>query len=451
MRSFLPLFLLVSAFSGPILAQPMDGDLIVAANRQYQNGSSELLAWHWPTRSWSTLFQHLTPNDTFYCVRMGSGNTSLVVGFNQQNKWPSNLVRVNVATGKGTTIATNPTGAISAFELDHDGWIVGGAYGQKSPTTNHVWGFLNTSSTSLVLTTFVAFPMATSSNALLDVTIDRNPTYSSSGPYVLAIQDTRLNTLVPRILRADRNGVVTTILATSVSPNVSPLNALNAVEVDPVSGKYLTCDFRGHVCLVAPGQPPTTTVLKIVPPAIGQYIDDARFTRDGLVWIALSGNPYLFQMDMKGTVITMMPISPLSSTDYVKGLEIYGSRRLVCQQNAKGVTIRLRSLRPGDAGKPYVLACSSNRRPPAPVPCLRFPGGEYLFLDHTHWLFPISVLGLWPHVFKNFQGTTDASGAATATVNVGTPIPPWDLTIFVAGVILNPAGVTVTNTHWFVL
>ena len=29
--------------------------------------------------------------------------------------------------------------------------------------------------------------------------------------------------------------------------------------------------------------------------------------------------------------------------------------------------------------------------------------------------------------------------------------PNLNLTIFVVGVILNPAGVTVTNTHWFVV
>jgi hypothetical protein len=447
MRSFLPLSLLVVAFSCPIPAQPMDGDLIVAANRQHPGGTSELLAWNASKQSWSTLFQHTTRNDTFYCVRMGSDDSSLVVGLNQKNMWPSNLVSVDVFTGKGTTVATTPTGWIASFELDHDGWIVGGAYGPTS--SNHVWLLPHASPSPAVFSTLVTFPMATGSNVLLDVTIDRDPLHSTLGPYVLAIQDTRLNTLVPRILRADRNGVVTTVLATSVPQSVSSLNVLNAVEVDPVSGKYLTCDFRGFVCRVeADGS--SWTTLGYLPPAFGQLFDDARFTQGGLAWIALSGNPHLFQMDMKGTVITMMAISPLSSTDCVKGLEIYGSRRLVCQQNARGVTIRLKSLRPGDAGKPYVLACSFNRRPPPPLSCLRFPGGDYLFLDYTDPLFVLTANNLLPTICQNFQGTTDSKGAATARVNV------WNrnlnLTIFVAGVILNPpSGFTITNTHWFVL
>jgi hypothetical protein len=133
------------------------------------------------------------------------------------------------------------------------------------------------------------------------------------------------------------------------------------------------------------------------------------------------------------------------------GLEIYGSRKLVCNQQSKKVTVQLKSHRPGDRGQPYVLACSFNRRPPAPLPCLPFPGRELLFLDHTDPLFWTSASGLAPHVFQNFQGTTDATGAATAMVNVRAPIPPLNITVFVAGVIVNPTGVTVTNTHWFVL
>jgi hypothetical protein len=61
---------------------------------------------------------------------------------------------------------------------------------------------------------------------------------------------------------------------------------------------------------------------------------------------------------------------------------------------------------------------------------VRFPSSDYLFLDYTSNdpLFWWSASGQSPLLFQNFRGTTD-----------------------VAGVILNPAGPTVTNTHWFVL
>ena len=99
------------------------------------------------------------------------------------------------------------------------------------------------------------------------------------------------------------------------------------------------------------------------------------------------------------------------------------------------------------------MACSLARRPAPPGRCLRFSNGEVLGLDGTDVLFWTTALHLAPAVFEAFRGTTDAAGNATAKVHIPGAIPPnLGLTVFVAGVIFDAAGVrTVTNTHWFVL
>jgi len=430
-------------------AQPQDGDLIVPVIRN----SKDVLALDLSRGLWSTLFSHTaaTPNERLCCVRMARDNTSVIVGTGPIVGWqpPASLLSVDVHLRAATTLLTMRNSAIFGFELDADGWIVGG-YAQGAG--NYVW-FLDdiTSPGSFVLTTLAAFPQSGGNGLLTDLTIARGQPLSSKGPYVLSMQNTQLNAFVPRLLRATRTGVITTIIATSVSTLFSPLNALNAVEVDPVSGDFLTCDFGGHVCRVKADGSSVTTLYSV--PPMPMKFDDARFTQDGLVWVALSAAPpRLFKMDMTGAVITMHVVPTQSSAlEYVKGIEIYGSRKITCAQRSTNVSVRLKSQRTGDANRPYFLACSFNRRPPAPCKCLRFPGGDYLFLDYNDPLFWTSFLGLAPHVFQNFQGTTDAFGAATATINVRPQIPAWNITIFVAGVILNPGGPTVTNTHWFAL
>jgi len=122
----------------------------------------------------------------------------------------------------------------------------------------------------------------------------------------------------------------------------------------------------------------------------------------------------------------------------------------VCQGTGlpgTSVRVRLQSRRPGDGAKPYLLACSLQRRP-----SLALPNGEVLNLAPDA-LFTVSALGIAPAIFDGFQGVTDGLGNATAHVHIPAGLPPnLQITIFVAGVIVGPSGLsTVTNTHWFVL
>jgi hypothetical protein len=257
-------------------------------------------------------------------------------------------------------------------------------------------------------------------------------------------------------MRCDRNGVLTTILSASVATTLSPFYYPHVIETDPVTGQHLVGDLAGHVFFV-PSAGGSYTTLWQVPATYGQAIEDARFAQDGTLWFtAVWGptGPMLVRFDPKHKqVIKTVGVPSTYSRAFLRGLAIYGSRRLVCHQQSKKVTVKLKSQRPGDRGMPYVLACSFNRRPPPPWPTLQPLGGEYLFLDYTDWLFFLTANNLLPGILQNFQGQLDAQGknVSPIAVNIPASLPPLNMTVFVAGVILNPAGVTVTNTHWFVL
>jgi len=239
-----------------------------------------------------------------------------------------------------------------------------------------------------------------------------------------------------------------------------PLTGLNCIEVDPQSGNYLTCSENvlssppdGIHLVAKDGSLLRTLALTAT---YGRF-RDARFCQDGTVWVlshqGQNNHAHLLRMDTAGTIIKdqLVPF-----TGFPQSLEIYGSRKLVCNQQGKTVKIRLKSHRPGDGGKSYVLACSFNRRAPAPWPSHHQPfGGEILFLDYTNWLFYVTVNNLFPSIFQNFRGLLDAQGnnVSPIAVNIPASLPPLNMTVFVAGVIFSAQhGVhTVTNTHWFVL
>jgi len=112
--------------------------------------------------------------------------------------------------------------------------------------------------------------------------------------------------------------------------------------------------------------------------------------------------------------------------------------------------VHIRSRKPGDAGKPYQLACAFDTRGG-----LKMPNGEYLDLS-VDGLFLITATNVLPTLFRNFAGFLDASGNAQASVWIPPTLPPaLGLTVFVSGVVIDPrapGGIsTVGNTHWFVL
>ena len=263
--------------------------------------------------------------------------------------------------------------------------------------------------------------------------IDRDP---GAQPYVIA--EDHIST-GGALLRAGRGVALGTI--------VRGLDRVTALELDPATGNYLVCENGKASILKKDG----TTVATIAVSG-GKA---ARVNQDGTAWIAThwlaTRSSGVARIDLVRRVVTTIVPAPWSY-----GVEVYGSRKVVCNGTGKpgtSVKVNLQSRKSGDKGESYALACSFNRRPPSPSKCLKFPNGEYLFLDFSDPLFWTSLHGLVPDVFQNFRGKTDKNGNATAQVNIPSTLPPnLRVTIFVAGVIFDATGVrTVTNTHWFVL
>jgi len=451
MRTVILVILITTALVGDLRAQPPQaGDLVVVRNSGLGVPSC-LFTWNPGTGIWTTL--STTPSSQSYyisCVRMAPNNSDLLItgGPNIPSQY---LEQVDSKTGARTTLATFPR-SVEGFNLDHDNTLIATGYtAGVSPGTSHLWSVKYATSGPLTLSTLATYPFGTNTHAFNAMTIDRQTTAAASPPYLVAVFE-GTTTAAPRFLRMDRNGTQTTFVANLGGA----LRGLTAVEVEPLSGGLVTCSAYGEVRLV--NQAGTMTTLLTTSPT--GRCDAIRTCQDGTIWVACTGTRtfrpgMILKMNASGVVSTMIPAPPLPANPnaklgWLEGLEIYGSRRLVCNQQSTSVTVRLKSHRAGDAHRPYVLACSFNRRPPAPATCLRF-ASDYLFLDWTDPLFWWSASGQSPLLFQNFRGSTDASGAATATVNVRASVPPLNLTIFVAGVILNPAGPTVTNTHWFVL
>jgi len=429
MRMTFSALMATAMFAVSVVAQPPlnDGDLIISTGN-----SPGLLARFDPNTGGGWVLT-ITQGQPFW-VRMAPDNQDLVVA---AARW---LMNVSPSTGQ-TTLATGTIGGAawcSSIELDcDDSWTVAAVPGTSGQ--NWLANYRYSSSTKLVLTTL--FPFLTFNNAneyASDLVIDRDP--GAKAPYVIAMCQNLTTAFKPKLLGATRTGIVTTL----VQGTGSPLTGLRCIELDPATGNYLTCSWLEGVHLLRKDGSILRTLFST---NAGQPMA-ARFAQDGTAWIASHQPNHLFRIDMTGTVITIWRTLLCTRPE---SIEIYGSRRLVCNQQKSGVTVRVKSHRVGDANQPYVLACAFNRRPPAPAKCVQFASGEYLFLAYTDPLFLTTVLNLAPHVFQNFRGTTDASGAATATINVRPFVPPVNLTIFVAGVILNPTGPTVTNTHWFVL
>jgi len=381
------------------------------------------------TGSWTTLAASPPPYHHDF-VRMAENNRDVMfAAVDASSRARAHLIIFS--QGQQTTLGVFPA-ITSGYELDHDSWVVSGF----SNSSGYVWRLSGNQVTTLVKT-----PTLEYCNEIL---IDRDP---GAAPYIIAVAQNNMNIVTPRLFAVGRNGTVTTIYAGMGSP----LEGLMGLELANLTGDYMTCGglgpSNGNVSRVS-----KKGAVTILQQAI-QATNGLRFNQDGTFWVL--SEPYMtasvYKLSEAGAVLTIVPITGFN-TDGATGIEVYGSRKLVCNQQGKTVNIRLKSHRPGDANQPYVLACSFNRRPPSGK-CYQFSNGEYLYLDNSCQLFLSTVLYPMPSIFQGFQGVLDAKGVANAQVNIPANFPNLGITIFVAGVIYSPQlGVqTVTNTHWFVL
>jgi len=426
MRTIVLVAMFVAMLAAATATQPKDGDLIVSG-RGFP--SPAILSIDPPSGKGSTLASFPTGSWTA-AVRMAEDNTDLVAGFNANR-----IIRINPVARSASTMMVLPGNLCADLRLDHDGaWIACG----QDPASPGTTTLLHCVPPATVSTIAIAGCPANSGEYFDAVAIDRDP--AALGEYVLVRY--RYSAGNDRVSCATRNrGIVSTLISGQVLP------LLQDVTVDPATGNYLLCVEQGGLVVVSKDGSSRTTITRGI-----YFLLAAKPSQDGTIWLAgqdSSSRGQVTQIARNGTKIRSIRVPTTNLMPF--GLEIYGSRKLVCHQQGKSVNIRLKSHRQGDRGSRYLLACSFNRRPPAPLSCLPFPGGELLFLDYTDPLFLTSALGLAPHVFQNFLGITSASGFAAATVNIPASLPPLNMTVFVAGVISNPGGVTVTNTHWFVL
>jgi len=183
----------------------------------------------------------------------------------------------------------------------------------------------------------------------------------------------------------------------------------------------------------------------------GYPLNGIKVTQDDFAWCVTVDLTYAklaaLKVDLsKNAVVTLVPTG--LSSGLVAGIDVYGSRTMVCNQQSPGtVTVKVQSRHPQAPGAQYGLAASFARRPG-----IKFANGEWLDLA-ADALFYLSALNLAPQVFSGFQGKLDLNGDATAMVAVPPGLPKMDdLAVFVGGIIFKGNQVIqVTNSHWFVL
>jgi len=445
MRTKAVLTVLALAFiATPTLAQPKDGDLVVTMMYPTFANSGGLTICFDPSQGTYTTLVNPDPKMVHQWVRMAPDNRDVVIGSTDSNAMNGGYRVQGDPAGQLSLLTADGVLGVGGFELDHDDrWIIAGiAIRSTPPKYSALWSFDNA---SRVLNTLFLEP---GSGEFNDVAIDRDP---GAPPYVIGVHQNGGSTLSsPKLLAADRTGVIATIVAGNQGSK-DPLSYLHGVELDPSTGDYLVCDGAPPVLNLATKSGALTPLTTLQGAALG-----ATYARDGTAWVVgaigwSSPQPTLVRVDGKGTVITQYTIKGIPfMTVLPTSVEVYGSRRLVCRGSGKPGTqmqIHLQSRKPLDGNSPYAIALSFGRRPG-----ISLPGGERLNLALDP-LFHASATNAVPGLFVNFRGHTDSSGNATALVNIPAVFPPnLGITIFAAGVIIHPwAQVTVSNTHWFVL
>jgi len=427
--------LLLAALVASSAAQPANGDLILSF---YQLSTLGTITGGFTAafpqsnpENWTTIAR-APANHSHNWVRMAPNNTDLVIAQCNGQVWQSNLVNSDPA-GRQYTVSPSLPVRMDGFELDHDDcWIVSG----QNRTFHHLFGIQHTGGTGRTFLTVTGITPA----FFNEVAIDRDP----GGPmYAIGVWNPpSLTASSPRILHASRGGIVH-----SLSWDGNPLLDLLSIELHPRTGHYLTTDGAA-VCLA----PKMATKSSVRTLTAFSRPNAARIDQDDTAWIVgwLGSTQTIMRYCLtKNTVVSLIQLRGMPVRSFATGIEIYGSRTLVCNQSASNVTINVQSRLPGARGKGYALAASFARR--QGIPFVR--PGEWLHLDTTGPLFLLSALNLLPpSIFQNFRGNLNAFGNATATVNISAPLRGLGIPIFVAGIIYDQNGVIqVTNTHWFVL
>jgi hypothetical protein len=427
----------------PCLAQPKDGDLIVTLRYPtFANTGGFTLSVDPRKGTYTTLVQ---PNSKLVheWVRMAPDNRDVVIGATDSNAMNGGYMVEVDPSGQQSLLTADGVLGVGGFELDHDDhWIIAGiAIRSTPPKFSALWSLDHTNRTLNTLF------MSQGAGEFKDVAIHREP---GSAPYMIGVFQNGSSSLAsPKLMAADRTGVISTLVSGNQGQK-DPLNYLQGVELDPFSGDFFVTDTT----------PPALTLVNATSGALNPLTtanltpSGAKLAADGTAWMVgldAKSQPAVFRFDMQGTMITMfqlqgLPFQPVFPTS----VDVYGSRRLVCRgsgQPGTQMTINLQSRRAGDGNMPYAIALSFGRRPG-----LQFPNGDRLNLALDP-LFFMSLANTVPGLFVNFQGQTDASGNATARVNIPGAFPPnLGITIYAAGALLHPAGPwTVSNTHWFVL
>ena len=445
MRKSIPILLILALFAGIAAAQPVNGNLVFSAIQLSPTGpiTGGFLGFLDPNQPGILTTIAQAPTSFFHnWVRMAPNNTDLVVA--QCNAQVASTHLINVTPGGVTTPLNGMspvTATIHGFELDHDNqWVACGSVSSLSLLCG-ITHVLSTATVTNFATTLLN--QYSPSSLFNELAIDRDP---GAPMYAIAVFHPGSTTVqAPQILGANRSGITSTI----VQGIGGPLLGLNAMELHPRSGDYLTMDILPtDVNRVHKSASPTslTPVIPLNRP------NGAKITQDDHAWIIYGGlTPSMLNYDLTGSAVVTFFQVPLPKNAYLSGIEVYGSQTLVCnQQSPSTVTVNVQSRLQGAGGQQYALAASFARRPG-----LKLRKGEWLDLDATHSLFFVSALGVWPSVFQNFQGTLNPFGNATARVDLSSlGLPPnLGITVFVAGVIFGQKQglIQVTNTHWFVL
>ncbi len=421
MRVYVILLLILVVACGTAAAQPKHGDLV------YCCGGST--GYFDPAKPGTfTTLALVPPNYAFHSgVRMAPDNTDLVVNQVKMStpSWTADLVALHVKGGQ-TTIAAGGGGKYCS--LDHDNkWILVGV-DRPFYAKNHLYSVDH--GTGKVVT-YWSRPSVTRFESSV---IDRDP--GTSLPYAIAAWGTATG---PRVLRADRQGK-TTVIVNSASPYYV------CAALHPRSGDYLL-GIGGPV-----GPLVRVTKAGVQKTVVSGYpLNGIKVTQDDFAWCVTVDLTYAklaaLKVDLsKNAVVTLVPTG--LSSGLVAGIDVYGSRTMVCNQQSPGtVTVKVQSRHPQAPGAQYGLAASFARRPG-----IKFANGEWLDLA-ADALFYLSALNLAPQVFSGFQGKLDLNGDATAMVAVPPGLPKMDdLAVFVGGIIFKGNQVIqVTNSHWFVL
>jgi len=430
-----------------VAAQPKDGDLILTypTNGTWPGG---VLVVDPNTAKTTTLTSMAAGGQTPW-VRMAENNRDLLVCKHESSR--SAFVQVTPG-GAQTTILRTPNGVwVRSFELDHDNtWMVCGVH---QPTSlNCLWSLQGGAATPAMTSLFQYPGWHNFYHYLNELVIDRDP--SAKAPYVLAMNHTLTTMQTDKLYGADRTGVRTTL----VSGIGQPLLYLRCIELNPCTGDYLTCTRQSGnhaLCVVSKdGRRINTLATAVIQP------DALKIMQDGTAWVVEDrmSTPRILRVDATtGAVFTLHQLPPGNVTQ-VTGLqciEVYGSRRLVCNLPSSStstvqISVQCRSPFVAPGITQYALAASFSRRPG-----VRMPNGEFLNLNVvSDPLFHATALNLLPGVFVNFRGVLGPGGVnqQPISVNIPAPVRGSGVTVFVAGVIYNAGFVVqVTNSHGFVV